>query len=382
MKRKILKWIETAGEWSTALDNILFVIISHGAPSGGVRIGGETLRKRVSFLTVAEVKQAAVTVRPGTYFTVINTCCHSGHWLPLATDASGNTFIYNASAASETTANFRSKSGKLRGGVIVTALLNYLKRDEVDGTLSEFVAEVRDEVLAYNENESSEEKEIEGKPCVKLSAPVFWNRKLQAFIPSPTTVHETLTEVLESVKSTNIDSLFISIKPAKRRRTSDELISEFKWLEDDAERRGYSNGEDIIYEACQEVLDGDASYIQLLKTMIRREKAMLQAQHILHILINEGFVSEEIKRGMWEKENALLTQSGSRFYEEFEKSEVILRTQTPPEDCIGGPWFQPLMWLSNMLGEWSAIDVYSAREAVEAVIALMNRKGQEAGMGL
>lgn len=106
MKRNILRWIERAGEWSTTSDNILFVVISHGVTSGGVTIGGEKLKKSVEYLTVAEVKQAAATVRPGTYFTVINTWCYSDQWLPLATDDRGNRFVHNASAASETAANF------------------------------------------------------------------------------------------------------------------------------------------------------------------------------------------------------------------------------------------------------------------------------------
>src|SRR5947207_2432558 len=190
VKRNILQWIKRAGETSSAYDNILFIIISHGAASGGVKIGGESLKKPVDYLTVAEVKQASTGLRPGTYFTIINTCCYSGHWLPLATHARGNRFVHNASAASETAANFRTSSGKVRGGVFVTALLDCLKRD-TDGTLSQFVAEIRDEVVAYNEKSSTEECEIEGTPCISVSAPVFWNKKLQAFIPSPTTVQET-----------------------------------------------------------------------------------------------------------------------------------------------------------------------------------------------
>ena len=109
---------------------------------------------------------------------------------------------------------------------------------------------------------------------------------------------------------------------------------------------------------------------------------MLQAQHILYVVIDEGLVLADVKRGLCDKENSPLTRSGSHFCKQFAKSLNILRTQTPPEGCIGGPWQQPLIWLSNMLEEWSEIDVYSAKEAVEQILSLMTKKGQEAGMGL
>ena len=107
---------------------------------------------------------------------------------------------------------------------------------------------------------------------------------------------------------------------------------------------------------------------------------MLQAQYILYIMIDEGFVAEDVKRGLWDKEHSALTRLGGHFYEEFAKSRSILHTQIPPEACIGSPWVHPLVWVSNTLGEWSTIDVYSAREAVEAILFLMVEKGQDAGM--
>jgi hypothetical protein len=79
------------------------------------------------------------------------------------------------------------------------------------------------------------------------------------------------------------------------------------------------------------------SYEELLKTMIWREKAMLQAPHVLYIMIDEGLVSPDVKRGLWDEENLPLPHSGSQFYQRFaKKGRNILLTQTPPERCIGG----------------------------------------------
>ena len=178
IKQRIIQWLNDKTSPAMPTENILFVMLSHGSTSGGVLIGGEH-GSRSEYLTTPEIKHAISNLPRRTYFIIINTCCYSGSWTTLANHDKGNRFVHTASGHDELAWNFRTSSGMVRGGVFVSALLECLKHDE-NGTLSEFVAEIRSEMV-----EHAKAKGSKSTPTAMASNNAFWKRKVRAFIPAP-----------------------------------------------------------------------------------------------------------------------------------------------------------------------------------------------------
>jgi hypothetical protein len=252
------------------MDNIVFIIISHGVASGSVIIGGKGNDSDMEYLTIAEVKKAAADVPAGAYFTPINTACYSGGWINIAS-GTGNRLVQVASSAKETASNFRTASDKVRGATFVCALLECLKRND-EGHLSAFIADIQKEVMEYNTKRTKVlKRKIEGTPKARVSRHVLWNRKPQAFIPlDQATLPEKVSDILESIKSSDINKLFKRIRSAKTRRIPDELVPEIEEMIYDAESRGLRHGEDSIYHAGRQIMLGTDKRTEdeLIDTMI------------------------------------------------------------------------------------------------------------------
>ena len=96
-----------------------------------------------------------------------------------------------------------SSSGKYMDRLFVTALLECLKRNP-DGTLSEFIAEIKAKELAYRTPQKP--NPVSGPPTSAVSHTSFWKRRLDAFVPIQTgsTLSETVAFVLEDIKSVKL----------------------------------------------------------------------------------------------------------------------------------------------------------------------------------
>jgi hypothetical protein len=191
----------------------LLVIISHETRYGSVVIGGKTKSRPVEYLTSAEIKMACSNLPLHSYLTIVNTCCYSGSWVGIATSglAIGKRLVHAATGNSRAD-NFKTLSGRYRGGSCVTALLECLKRN-LDATLSEFVAEMSQEVKAYCHPST-----IPIPPQVGISHSAFWQRKGDAFIPihPDSILPPTVSFTLEDNQATRLDDLFRAISARKR----------------------------------------------------------------------------------------------------------------------------------------------------------------------
>ena len=135
LKVRTLGWLKSSVRNARSAHNIVFVIISHGAASGSVVIGGQIdgetggpRKVSCEYLTIPEVKNTIASIPNGAYFTLINTACYSGKWVSIAKDFKGNRFVHAASGSDQKAQNFRTASAKCREGIFVTALLECLKR--------------------------------------------------------------------------------------------------------------------------------------------------------------------------------------------------------------------------------------------------------------
>jgi hypothetical protein len=236
--------------------------------------------------------------------------------------------------------------------------------------LSEFVAEIRNDVA---ENKLARD----GRPCTpvaEVSRPViFWKKKQKVCIPfsNETTLQEAILQILESISTAKFKDLFTLIPPCEKRYAPDEMIPEIKIMEDDAEARGYSNGEDDIFHAYTETITGSNidNYKSLLATMIWRETCWLQARRLLLILADEGFIDTVGIESPYDVESSKLCGFGENHYQKIAKSPLVRLWQTPPKGCLGGHWEVPMWWIANVLGEASSVAVYSARNVVDTILA-------------
>jgi hypothetical protein len=369
MRDGILGWLRSVVPVAEANDNILLVLISHGTNSGSVVIGGEQASAPVKYLTNIDIRQAVVNLRRHTYFTVIITCYYSGGWINIARTGLGKRFLHAASGKNKKAE--LTSSGKHRGGLFVTALLECLKRNG-DGTLSEFVAEIKAEVTSCRSHETSEE--IPAATISAISHSNFWKRPLNAFIPIHTdsSLPEMVSTALENVKSVTLAQLFERTRPAKRRRViPDEVVREIRDAQRWASRRGGSNGEDQIYHACQEVLDGNANQSAreaVFRTISWREKTRLQAERIARHLDKMGIIKLDMINDI---DDETLTTNGRVYYNRvFSGSKIIDHTKLPPNGCIGGLWENPLTWLSNLIASSEEpVSMARLKESVENFLA-------------
>ena len=200
-----------------------------------------------------------LNLKRNTFFTLINTYCYSGRSVNIAQSGLGNRFIHTATTNRAIADNFITSSRKFYGGVFVTALLECLKRNS-DGMLSEFVAEIKAEVTGYRSSVFPDRVPPPLTSAVSHSS--FWKCQLNAFIPIHTqsTLVETVTATIADIKSVKLSDLFTLTKPAKRQKSiPDEVVAEIRDAQQLAAKRGGANGEDQIYHACQELLEGAAS---------------------------------------------------------------------------------------------------------------------------
>ena len=372
MKKRTLEWLTKAVQNAKSMDNIVFIIISHGIAGGSVIIGGEANPGDVDYLTIAEVKKAVANVPTGAYFTLINTACYSGNWINIVNDGAGNRLVQTASSAKETASNFRTASNKLRGGTFVCALLACLKRND-DGQLSEFVADIQKEVIEYNTIATKARKhKVEETPVAEVSRQMLWRREPQAFIPlDQATLQQRVIDILESIKSPKINELFKYIPSTKKRHVPDELIPEVEEMIQNAEARGFPHGEDSIYDSGIQILQGDDETIQdaLIDTVIWRDTCWLQARHMLLILAAENWIDTSWIQSPYDIGTSKLSDLGWKYYETIEESSLIRRWRMPPAECIGGIFEEPLFWICNVLAEISRIDIYNAKGVVEDILA-------------
>ena len=351
MKDGIMLWLRTMIPAAKKNDNILLVLISHGTGRGSVVIGGAEPTDDVEYLTNLEVKSAVINLRRHTYFTLVNTCCYSGGWVNIAQTGLGNRFFHAATTKMAIADNFIISSGKYRGGVFVTALLECLKRNG-EGQLLEFSAEIKAEVMAYRSPVSPDH--IPAPPQSAVSNSSFWKRPVQAFIPiqNKSNLAETLSAAVMDLKSVTLSELFKLTRPAKRREIiPDEIVREVRDAQELAARRGGANGEDQIYHACREILDGEANQFDqeaVFRTVSWRERSMLQAARIERYLEETGMINSDASTDI-EEEN--LTKKGGVYYDRiFSGSKIIERSKLPPKGCIGGPYEVPYTWLANLVG--------------------------------
>ena len=367
IKRRIIQWLNDKVSTAMPMDNILFVMISHGSTSGGVLIGGEH-GSRSEYLTIPEIKHAISNLPRRTYFTIINTCCYSGSWTTLAKQDKGNRFVHAASGGDEVARNFSTSSGMVRGGVFVSALLECLKHDE-NGTLSEFVAEIRSEVV-----EHAKARGMKSTPAAMISNNAFWKRKVRAFIPAPedTSIQEGIVDVLDSIKSVKMNDLFSDIRPAKRRRVSTTVLSEIQRAGIEAELRGFANGEDNIYHAYRDVMERDdpIAFQSFYETLKWREERFIEVRRIALVFLENHILRPIAHELLWEYGGEEgLTNQGRSYYKMLLTSNLIRLSQTPPKNCIGGHLETPMMWLSNLLGATSTIPAVQAKSIVETCLA-------------
>ena len=278
----------------------------------------------------------------------------------------------HASTGKDTkTENFITSSGQYRGGVFVTALLQCLKRNG-DGTLSEFIAEIKAEVSPCRNPKTPEE--IPAAPTSAVSHSTFWKRPLNAFIPIQTdsNLSETVSAALEDIISVTLAQLFQQTRPSKRREViPDEVVREIREAQNWASRRGGSNGEDDIYHACQEVLDGNAHKLAkqaVLRTVSWRERTMLQAGRIARHLEEIGIIKSDMTIDI---DDNTLTKDAYVYYKRvFSGSKIVDLTKLPPDGCIGGPWENPFTWLSNLVASSEKpVSITRLKESVESFLA-------------
>ena len=354
MKRDILSWVRTVVPAAERNDNIILVLISHGTGKGTIVIRGEQPEDEVDYLTTLEVKTALSNFKRNTFFTLINTCCYAGYWVNLAQTGLGNRFVHAATKKREEADNFVTSSGKFRGGVFVTALLECLKKNG-DGTLSEFVAEIKAQVTGYQS--PIYPQRVPPIPTSAVSHHSFWKRHLNAFIPIHTesTLAETVTATIADiadVKSVKLADLFKLTRPAKLQKTiPDEVVAEVRDAQQSAARRGGANGEDEMYHACQGLLEGAASQSDqdaVFKTVEWRERALLRAARIARHLDEIGIIDSS---NSMDVDDEVLSLKGAMYYDRaFSGSHLIERSKLPPKGCVGGPYEAPYMWLSNLVG--------------------------------
>jgi hypothetical protein len=371
LKDGILQWLRGIVPRAQAEDNIMLILISHGTKSGSVVVGGETAKDPVTYLTNVEVRAAIANLKWHSYFTLINTCCYSGGWINLAGTGMGKRFVHAAAGAKETAPNFVTGSGNYRGGVFVTALLECLKKSG-DGTLREFVAEIKAEAAGYRH--PAEPDAILGTPTASVSRSVLWNRPINAFIPvqKDSCLAETVTCALKDLKSVSLDQLFKHTRPAiDRESVPDERVRQVLEAKSFAMKRGGANGEDQIYKACNNLLDGDANQTMqqaLFRTVSWRESAMLQASRLAHHLQAEDIIRSDLRE---DYDDEALSANGDIYYRSaFSGNKLIDGSKLPPEGCIGGLWENPFTWLSNVVASSkSPISVTRVRDSVELFLA-------------
>lgn len=279
---------------------------------------------------------------------MVNTCCYSGGWVNIAQTGLGNRFIHAATTKRGIADNFITSSGKYRGGLFVTALLECLKRNG-EGQLLEFNAEIKAEVTA-----SVFPDHIPAPPQSAVSNSSFWKRPVHAFIPiqNKSNLAETVSAAMLDLKSVKLLELFKLTRPAKRREIiPDEIVREIRDAQEFAARRGGANGEDQIYHACHELLDGEASKLDqkvVFRTVSWRERFMLQIARIARYLDETGIINSNASTDI---DDESLTAKGGAFYDRiFSGSKIIERSKLPPKGCIGGPYEAPYTWLSNLVG--------------------------------
>jgi len=371
MKDGILKWLRTTAAAAQEGEIILLILISHGTRRGSVVVGGEKPDSPVDYITNLEVRNAVANLKRHTYFTLVNTACYSGGWVDIAQTGLGKRFVHTAATENKLASNFLSSSGKYRGGVFVTALLECLKRNP-DGTLSEFVAEIKAEVAAYR---NPRNPNVASAPSMSaVSNTSFWKRRIDAFVPIQTgsTLPETVMYTLEDIKSVKLAGLFEKIRPAKKAKiVPDEVVRELREAEDSAMARGGANGEEEIYTACQELLEGEAGNAAqeaVMRTVSWREKSMIQATRLARYLGEAGMMASEIASDVDEE---TLTASGDVFYKRvFSGSKLVDRSTLPPEGCIGGLWENPYTWLSNLIGaSEEPVSITRLKDHVEKYLA-------------
>jgi hypothetical protein len=385
LKRKTLSWVRDTVAGAGRGDHILLVIISHGTKNGSVLIGGETRTSTVEYLTSTEVKMACANLPRHTYLTILNTCCYSGSWVEIATSGMGIRVVHAATGHAKAD-NFKTQSGRYRGGVFVTTLLECLRRNP-DGTLSQFAAEISNEVKAYRE--PNDLSTIPFPPQVGISDSSFWHRQVDAFIPihPNSTLAPTVSFALQDIQATKLGDLFKAIPRRKKddaKSIPDELFCELDTALNLAMKRGGSNGEDQVYSACSKVLAGEASVgveSKLLRTISWRERTALQAGRIARHLQTQGFLCrEDITKEVDEEE---LTCRGKGYYQRcFSNSKLIDNVKIPPAGCFGGHFDNSLTWLSNLVGQQKpGISTTRLKSAVEDFLAEVVIAKQEAGQG-
>jgi hypothetical protein len=146
----------------------------------------------------------------------------------MAQTGVGKRFVHAAATENRPTSNFLSSSGKYMDGLFVTALFECLKRNP-DGTLSEFIAEIKAEESAYRN--PPKPNTVSAPPTNAISYTSFWKRRLDAFVPIQTgsTLPETVMSALEDIKSVKLAGLFEKIQPAKKAEiVPDEVVRELR----------------------------------------------------------------------------------------------------------------------------------------------------------
>ena len=236
-------------------------------------------------------------------------------------------------------------------GLFVTALLECLKRNP-DGTLSEFIAKIKAEQSAYRNPQKP--NPVSAPPPSAVSHTSFWKRRLDAFVPIQTgsTLPETVMSALEDIKSVKLAGLFEKIQYAKKAEiVPDEVVRELRKAMHSAMARGGANGEDEIYHACRELLEGEAGSATqeaMMSTIFWREKSMIQAARLARYLHEVGMMKSEMASDV---DDERLTHSGYVFYMRVLSGRKLVDYQImPPKGCIGGPWENPYTWLSNLIG--------------------------------
>ena len=177
---------------------------------------------------------------------------------------------------------------------------------------------------------------------------------------------------MDSIKSVKMNDLFSEIRPAKRRRVSTTILSEIQRAGTDAELRGFANGEDNIYHACRDVMEGDdpTAFQSLYETLKWREERFIEVRKIALVFLENHILRPIAHELLWEYGGEEgLTEQGRGFYKMLLTSNLIRLSQTPPKNCIGGHLETPMMWLSNLLGATSTIPAVQAKSIVETCLA-------------
>jgi hypothetical protein len=206
--------------------------------------------------------------------------------------------------------------------------------------VSEVRKEVTDEFLKSHPNRPD--------PTVPMSAVsghVLWDRKLKAFIPvtNERSVQEVVVDhVIETTSSNtnpNLTERYQKIRPAKRRKLPDELADTIRQTMERAYDAGGSNGEDKVYDACREALEGDASVEitrRISQTISWRESAALQVYQISRKLHREGIIDENYVIQTTDSDG-LLAAAVPIYNRVFRDSKLLLKTKFLPQGCYRWP---------------------------------------------